>query len=73
MTAEIIAHFVISYCSRKTNISRVNTKKDCLAYMRTCTFNPDIIGTPDYQTNGLVTLESRYEDCTVWWKQQLRK
>lgn len=39
--------------------------KDCMDYMKTCTFNPEFMGdaTPDDYMD-------RFSDCRKWWKDQ---
>lgn len=47
-----------------------DVSKSCLQFMRTCTFNENMLGTYNHRTGEKRTLETMLEDCRESWYEQ---
>lgn len=66
MSVKFIIYIISSMCSKYP----ADVSKSCLQFMRTCTFNENMLGTYNHRTGEKRTLETMLEDCRESWYEQ---
>jgi len=66
MSVKFIIYIISSMCAKYPP----DMENNCRQFMRTCTFNENMIGTYNPKTSEKRTLETMLEDCRESWYEQ---